>query len=82
MHSIIIPYDNNLSCEATAVLSKMINLPELDYRTAEELCPFFENDSLRTIRTALNELIKRDYLLCIGKTYAVNKLKITKMKLA
>lgn len=77
----IAPNDNSLSCEATGILSKMLNLPESDYLTAEELCPFFENDSLKTIRTALNELTDAGYLLRIGNTYAVNKLRITQMKL-
>lgn len=79
--STIVLKDDDLSIEATGVLSKMLNLPETDYHTAEELCPFFENDSLRTIRNALNELKDAGYLLCIGKTYAVNKVKITQMKL-
>ena len=77
----IAPNDNSLSCEATGVLSKMLNLPESDYLTAEELCPLFENDSLKTIRAALHELTDAGYLLCIGKTYAVNKLRIPQMKL-
>lgn len=77
----IAPNDNSLSCEATGVLSKMLNLPESDYLTAEELCPLFENDSLKTIRAALHELTDAGYLLRIGKTYAVNKLRIPQMKL-
>lgn len=70
--------DDKLSCEATAILLRMLT----DYHTAEELCPFFENDSLRTIRNALNELYDAGYLRCSGKTYMVNKLRITQMKLA
>ncbi|MBR1422703.1 MAG: hypothetical protein K6F91_02040 [Ruminococcus sp.] len=73
--------DNSLSCEATAVLLKMLNSPEIDYHKSEEFCSFFENDSLKTIRKALNELVEAGYLLRIGETYAVNKLKITQMKL-
>lgn len=74
--------DNKLSCEATAILLRMLNFPDTDYHTAEELCPLFENDSLRTIQTALNELHNAGYLLHIGNTYAVNKVRITEMKLA
>ena len=44
--------DDKLSCEATAILLRMLNFPDSDYHTAEELCPFFENDSLKTIRNA------------------------------
>lgn len=74
--------DDNLSCEATAILLKMLNFPDTDYHTAEELCPFFENDSLKTIRNALNELYNAGYLRRSGKTYMVNKVRITQMKLA
>lgn len=74
--------DDKLSCEATAILMRMLNFPDTDYHTAEGLCPFFENDSLRTIRNALNELYDAGYLRCSGKTYMVNKLRITQMKLA
>ena len=74
--------DNKLSCEATAILLRMLNFPDTDYHTAEELCPFFENDSLRTIRNALNELYDAGYLCRIGETYMVNKFRITQMKLA
>jgi len=76
------PNDNKLSCEATAILLRMLNFPDTDYHTAEELCPFFENDSLKTIRNALNELYDAGYLWRIGETYMVNKFRITQMKLA
>ena len=78
----IITISDDMSCEATAILLRMLNFPDTDYHTAEELCPFFENDSLRTIRNALNELYDAGYLRCSGKTYMVNKLRITQMKLA
>ena len=68
--------DDKLSCEATAILLRMLNFPDTDYHTAEE------NDSLRTIRNALNELYDAGYFRCSGKTYMVNKLRITQMKLA
>ncbi len=74
--------DDKLSCEATAILLRMLNFPDTDYHTAEELCPFFENDSLKTIRNALNELYDAGYFRRSGKTYMVNKLRITQMKLA
>ena len=81
-HSTITMSDDKLSCEATAILLRMLNFPDTDYHTAEELCPFFENDSLRTIRNALNELYDAGYLWRIGETYMVNKFRITQMKLA
>ena len=81
-HSTITMSDDKLSCEATAILLRMRGLPDTDYHTAEELCPFFENDSLKTTRNALNELYDAGYLWRIGETYMVNKFRITQMKLA
>ena len=79
--NLITPDDNKISLEAKGVLSTMLNLPESDYHTAEELCQFFESDSLQTIRKALCELTDAGYLLCMNnKTYAVNKLRIAGMK--
>lgn len=80
-YTAIIPDYNGLSCEAAGILSKMLNLPETDYHTALELCPFCPNDSLNTIQKALTELTDAGYLLQIGLTYAVNKVRITQMKL-
>lgn len=74
--------DDKLSCETTTILLRMLNFPNTDYHTAEEICPFFENDFPKTIRNALNELYDAGYLRCSGKTYMVNKLRITQMKLA
>lgn len=80
--NLINPNDNSLSPEARGILSTMLNLPESDYHTAEELCVFFESDSLKTIRTALSELTEAGYLHCMnGTTYAVNKLKIPQMNI-
>ena len=81
-HPTITMSDDKLSCEATAILLRMRGFPNTDYHTAEELCPFFENDSLKTIRNALNELYDAGYHWRIGETYMVNKLRITQMKLA
>ena len=74
--NLITPDDNKISLEAKGVLSTMLNLPESDYHTAEELCQFFESDSLQTIRKALSELTDAGYLLCMNnKTWTiVNKV--------
>ena len=73
--------DDKLSCEATAILLRMLNFPDTDYHTGEEVCQFFENDSLNTIWIALKELYYAGYLRRSGKTYMVNKVRITQMKL-
>lgn len=75
------PNDSELSLEANAVLSKMLNSPDTDYITEVDLCTVCENDSLRTIRKALRELTEKEYLLHLGSRYAVNKKKVTQMKL-
>ena len=75
------PNDSELSLEANAVLSKMLNSPDTDYITEVDLCTVCENDSLKTIRKALHELTDKKYLLLIGCKYAVNKQKVTQMKL-
>ena len=76
----IYPNDNQLSLEANGLLSAMLNIPERDYHTAEELCVFLECDSLKTIRTALAELKDKEYIICVDGKYAVNKLRIPSMK--
>lgn len=77
----IMPIDNSLSFEARGMLGTMLNNPESDYRTAEELCCFFEKDSLRTIRETLDELVKHKYVIQLAnKSYAVNKMMIPNMK--
>ena len=75
------PNDNGLSLEATGILSMMLNSPDTDYIREVDLCLVCENDSLKTIRKALGELTDKGYLLHIGDTYAVNKQKVTQMKL-
>ena len=81
------PNDNGLSLEATGVLSMMLNSPDTDYIREVDLCLVCEeiqNTAKReseTIRKALGELTDKGYLLHIGDTYAVNKQKVTQMKL-
>ena len=72
--------DNNLSCNAEGMISVMLNCPMADYSTAENLCTVFVNDSLKTITSALEELINAGYVHKIGDRYAINKIKITQMK--
>ena len=73
--------DNELSLEATAVLTLMLNSPGTDYVNEVDLCLVCENDSIKTIRRALSELADKGYLLHIGDKYAVNKQRVTQMKL-
>lgn len=79
----IIPNDHGvLNLPAYAILDNMLNVPERDYRTFEEMCSFFPKDETSTARNALTELKDEKYVIIIhGNTYAVNKLRIPNMKL-
>lgn len=79
--NIISPDDNRLSYSAKGVLATMLNNPKTDYRTAEELCTYFESDSLKSIRLALSELVKTEYVIFIDGKYAVNKPRLLEMKM-
>lgn len=71
-----------LSKPAYAILNNMLKFPEMDYRTFNEMYPFFPKDEPSTIRNAMTELINEKYVIIIhGNTYAVNKLRIPNMKL-
>lgn len=76
----IVPNDKNLSLDAYGLLSTMLNVPERDYLKVEELCVFFEGDSLKTIRTALTELENKGYVICVNGKYAVKKQSILEMQ--
>jgi hypothetical protein len=79
----IIPNDHGvLTLPAYAILDNMLNIPERDYRTFEDMCSFFPKDEPSTVRKALSELKNENYIITVdGSTYAVNKLLIPNMKL-
>ena len=78
----LIPFDCNLSLDAKGVLGTMLNYPESDYHTANELCGYFQEDSLNSIQRSLDELMKAHYVIKLPNgAYAVNKLKIPQMKI-
>ena len=79
----IVPNDRGvLTLPAYAILDNMLNVPERDYRTFEEMCSFFPKDTPATVRDALSERRKEKFVIIIhGDTYAVNKLRIPNMKL-
>ena len=49
---------------AYAILDNMLNVPERDYRTFEEMCSFFPKDEPSTVRNALTEL--KDIIAHLG----------------
>lgn len=70
---------------AAAVLTAMLNQPELDYAAAEELSgsKTLSAFSAEDIRSGISELHTRGFLLTVQKphdvVYAVNKLRIANM---
>ena len=72
------PFDKPLSGAAKGVLATMMCPPESDYLTAEELYSRFKADPPMVIDDALAELTSEDrqYLICVGGRYAVNKMKL------
>lgn len=51
-----------LTLPAYAILDNMLNVPERDYRTFEEMCSFFPKDEPSTVRNALTELKDEKYV--------------------
>lgn len=79
MRSLILSTDNNLSLAAGGLLTAMVNCPEKDYSTIDELYES-SNDDFDTIETAVYELVDAEYLICIGNKFAVNKSRIPEMR--
>lgn len=63
---------SQMSFEAIGVLSTMVNVPECDYCTLDELCKK-SPDSKSTLQNTLDELISKNYIIKTGNKYAVNK---------
>lgn len=79
MRNLILPTDNSLSLAANGLLTAMVNCPEKDYSTIDELYES-SNDDFDTIETAIYELVNAGYVLCIGNRFAVNKIRMPEMK--
>lgn len=80
-YHLITPNDNHLSLDAIGLLFTMLNDPKSDYCSDIQLCAVLKSDSLNTIQNALKELVSKEYVITLNDgIYAVNKLKIPKMK--
>ncbi|MCD7740672.1 MAG: hypothetical protein LUI06_01830 [Ruminococcus sp.] len=82
--NLITSTDTKLSMTERGVLATLINDPECDYVTVNELSSVFPKDSFNCIHSALDELVRKGYVLELRKKhevlYAVNKIKIPQMK--
>lgn len=69
-----------LSLAANGLLDVMLNLPDRDYLTAEELCLSCGNEPFSQIKAELDELMKAQFVICVGGRYAVRKQAILQMR--
>lgn len=69
---------DNLSLEEKGILSLMLNLPEADYCTIEDLSKYCNNNPL-SIQTTLLGLKDKGFVFFNKGKYAINKMKIPEM---
>lgn len=80
MINMLVPTDRTLSFSAVGVLSTMLNLPECDYKTENDLLQFTGDTDVET-KNALEELLEHGYIDVIDGKFAINKFRIPEMKL-
>lgn len=76
-------FSEKLSFGALGIYTQMIQVPECDYLTFEEICECNKADSPTEIKETLDELINHNYLLHPDnneKLFAVNKMKFFGIK--
>lgn len=78
MENLIIPQDSELNLNEIGLLSTMLNIPEYDYVTIDELCNM-SSDSNQDIIQTLENLQTKNYIIIINDKYAVNKHKLNKV---
>ena len=78
MENLIIPQDSELNLNEIGLLSTMLNIPEYDYVTIDELCNM-SSDSNQDIIQTLEKLQTKNYIIKINDIYAVNKHKLNKV---
>ncbi len=67
-----------LSLEAVAILNNMVYVPERNNRTMKQMFEFFKNDTEKTIRKAIGELIDFGYVsVNENGILSVNKNKVS-----
>lgn len=73
---------HELSLSAYGILATMLNIPEADYKTFDELKNhYFPNDSETELKNGIDELKKQGYILEIeNEIFTVNKSMLPNMK--
>lgn len=73
--------NQTLSSTEIGLIACMVNDPEYDYRTLEELCKLSPLDNPSDIQNTLNSLIDKNYVFLVDENrYAFNKNKILGMR--
>lgn len=71
---------SGISWEEMGILSQMLNIPECDYVTPEQLARY-SSDSPATVRKLLDGLVEKDFVQNMDGIYCINKYRIPDMKL-
>lgn len=71
---------SGISWEEMGILSQMLNIPECDYVTPEQLARY-SSDSSEAVRKLLDGLVKKDFVQNMDGIYCINKYRIPDMKL-
>ena len=71
---------SDMSWDEVGILSQMLNVPECDYVTPEQLARY-SSDSPEAVRKLLDGLVKKDFVQNIDGIYCINKYRIPDMKL-
>lgn len=71
---------SGISWEEMGILSQMLNIPECDYVTPEQLARY-STDPPSTVRKLLDALVKKDFVRNMDGIYCINKYRIKDMQL-
>ncbi|WP_295095220.1 hypothetical protein, partial [Ruminococcus sp.] len=73
-HALLTPdiAKNDMSWDEVGILSQMLNVPECDYITPEQLARY-SSDSPETVRKLLDGLVEKDFVQNMDGIYCINK---------
>ena len=71
---------SDISWEEMGVLSQMLNIPECDYVTPEQLARY-STDPPSSVNKLLDALVKKDFVRNMDGIYCINKYRIKDMQL-
>ncbi len=71
---------SDISWDEMGILSQMLNVPECDYVSPEQLAQY-SSDSVETVRRLLESLVQKDFVRHLDGIYCINKYRIKEMQL-